>query len=113
MKLKMMAVAAAVVSMAGCSTSITRHVDASVASTDKDVSQIMRSTQEGNAVQGNIANSGVRKMPQVWMPISRVDEAALNKSVVVNRQVSVNRRFSNIADTASYITTLAGQFLCP
>jgi len=108
MKLKMMAVAAAVVSMAGCSTSITRHVDASVASTDKDVSQIMRSTQEGNAVQGNIANSGVRKMPQVWMPISRVDEAALNKSVVVNRQVSVNRRFSNIADTASYITTLAG-----
>lgn len=108
MKLKMMAVAAAVVSVAGCSTSITRHVDASVASTDKDVSQIMRSTQEGNAVQGNIANSGVRKMPQVWMPISRVDEAALNKSVVVNRQVSVNRRFSNIADTASYITTLAG-----
>lgn len=109
MQFKLLTTASAAMLMVGCSTSITRHVENNVANTDQQITSIIRDTQDGgNPVRTAAIKNGVRHVNQVWMPLTRVNEDETRHAAVLSRAVSVNRRFDDIGDAASYITGLTG-----
>lgn len=109
MKFKLIAVAAASV-LAGCSTSVIRHVDTNVANTDSQAIEVLkelRSTSR-NTIPNEAMKNGVHRINQVWMPVTKIAVNDTKHAAVLARNVSVNRNFEDLSDAAAYVTSLTG-----
>ena len=107
MNMKIVAFAVTAV-LAGCSTSMTKGVEGSVNEADRKTSQMLENVKSGQLVQGKLERQVVRRVDQSWVPVTKIDATARQRAEVANRQVSVNRKFSDLSDAAAYITSLTG-----
>lgn len=108
MQKKLIAVAVAVaVLLSGCATSMTAEVEDGVRKADVSSVQAMESLRAAKPVEKVEAES-VRRVDKVWLPVSKVSELDYRSAPILNRVVSVNRRFANASDAAAYITSLTG-----
>ncbi|MCV0438994.1 MAG: PilN family type IVB pilus formation outer membrane protein [Hydrogenophaga sp.] len=100
--------AAAAAVLAGCSTTtmqpVVETVDASTAKAEVSMQQIRSNTPVTRA-----ADSAVRRVDRVWIPVSKVPVAKDAKAdAMLNRSLAVNRRFVGLVDAASYLTQITG-----
>ncbi len=106
MQKKLIVVAVAVL-LSGCATSMTAKIEDGVRKADASSVQAMESLRAAKPVEKVEAES-VRRVDKVWLPVSKVSELDYRSAPILNRVVSVNRRFANASDAAAYITSLTG-----
>lgn len=106
MQKKLIVVAVAAL-LSGCATSMTAKIEDGVRKADASSVQAMESLRAAKPVE-KVEVESVRRVDKVWLPVSKVSELDYRSAPILNRVVSVNRRFANASDAAAYITSLTG-----
>ena len=109
MKLKIIALAVAA-SLCGCTTAILKPISTEVDKTSATVDTALRSVRAGEPAEtAQKQATSIKYVNSVWLPVKKID-VTYNKEAELNlsRIVAVNRRFTNLGDSVSYITALTG-----
>lgn len=98
----------AVAVLAGCSTTTLAPITQGVNTVQSESDRATAALRVGEPTQ-RAKETSIRRVDQVWMPISKVAEGMDPAAVAsLGREVAVNRRFTGLSEAAAYLTQISG-----
>ena len=98
----------AVAVLAGCSTATLAPITQGVNTVQSESDRATAALRVGEPTQ-RAKETSIRRVDQVWMPISKVAEGMDPAAVAsLGREVAVNRRFTGLSEAAAYLTQISG-----
>lgn len=101
-------ISAVALALSACSTAAMKPIAEGVKSVEKEAEVSNAAIRTGKPLAA-APEKTIKRSNSVWFPVTKVVETMPHEAVTaLKREVSVNRRFMTLNETASYITALTG-----
>jgi len=110
---RIIALAVAATFLGGCTTAKMGPIKEKVAAVEKEAAVATEKLRKAEPLTPAVVEkqSYIKRVDKAWLPVQRVEKATsrtVKESAMLNRSIAVNRKFLNLTEAASYITSLTG-----